>query len=168
MAAQGSGGRPRAPEADGALVLAPEEQRAGRRDVLVRWLAVAQDTGGALAVGEHPVPPGGGPLPHRHMAMDEAFYVLEGTLVFAVGDRTATAPPGTFVYVPRGVEHAITNPGAGPARMLVIFAPAGFEGMWEDLAELQRHGPPSPEVRRAVDRRYATEYRARPWRSEEA
>jgi hypothetical protein len=43
----------------------------------------------------------GTPL-HIHRATDEAFYVLEGTFGFQVGDRTLEVPVGTFVFVPRG------------------------------------------------------------------
>jgi quercetin dioxygenase-like cupin family protein len=43
----------------------------------------------------------GTPL-HLHRATDEAFYVLEGTFGFRVGDRTLEAPAGTFVFVPGG------------------------------------------------------------------
>jgi mannose-6-phosphate isomerase-like protein (cupin superfamily) len=41
----------------------------------------------------------GTPL-HLHRATDEAFYVLEGTFGFEVGDRTLEVPAGTFVFVP--------------------------------------------------------------------
>jgi quercetin dioxygenase-like cupin family protein len=76
-----------------------------------------------------------GTPPHLHRATDEAFYVLEGTFGFQVGDRTLEAPAGTFLFVPRGREHAFWNGGATEARLLSTLSPAGFESYFEELAE---------------------------------
>jgi mannose-6-phosphate isomerase-like protein (cupin superfamily) len=64
---------------------------------------------------------------HVHDAEDDAFYILEGELTFTFGDRSAAAPPGTFVLVPPGVEHGFRNDSGVPVRMLNIHAPAGFD-----------------------------------------
>jgi mannose-6-phosphate isomerase-like protein (cupin superfamily) len=65
--------------------------------------------------------------PHVHEGEDDAFYILEGELIFTVEGRDVAAPPGTFVLVPPGIEHAFRNKGATPVRMLNIHAPAGFD-----------------------------------------
>ena len=65
--------------------------------------------------------------PHVHAGEDDAFYILEGELTFTFGHEQATAPPGTFVLVPPGVEHGFRNDGDVPVRMLNIHAPAGFD-----------------------------------------
>jgi mannose-6-phosphate isomerase-like protein (cupin superfamily) len=64
---------------------------------------------------------------HVHDAEDDAFYILEGELTFSFGGEEASAPPGTFVLVPPGVEHGFRNDGGAPVRMLNIHAPAGFD-----------------------------------------
>ena len=65
--------------------------------------------------------------PHFHKRHSDSFYVLEGELEFAVGDKIHRAGPGAFVSVPPGIVHAFTNPGPGPVRFLNIHAPAcGF------------------------------------------
>jgi mannose-6-phosphate isomerase-like protein (cupin superfamily) len=64
---------------------------------------------------------------HVHEDEDDAFYILEGELTFLFGDELLTAPPGTFVLVPPGVEHGFRNDGTSPARILNIHAPAGFD-----------------------------------------
>jgi mannose-6-phosphate isomerase-like protein (cupin superfamily) len=64
---------------------------------------------------------------HVHREEDDAFYILEGELVFFFGDEEVVAPPGTFVLVPPGVEHGFRNDRDGPVRMLNIHAPAGFD-----------------------------------------
>jgi mannose-6-phosphate isomerase-like protein (cupin superfamily) len=67
------------------------------------------------------------PEAHVHDEEDDAFYILEGELTFLFGREEALAPPGTFVLVPPGVEHAFRNDGSAPVRMLNIHAPAGFD-----------------------------------------
>jgi uncharacterized cupin superfamily protein len=70
---------------------------------------------------ESELPPGGGfQLPHRHDDLDEAFYVLEGTIEYLLDDTWIAAEAGTTVFVPAGVVHAFRNSTAGTARQLVI------------------------------------------------
>jgi quercetin dioxygenase-like cupin family protein len=43
---------------------------------------------------------------HIHRMTDEAFYVLEGTFGFQVGEHTVEGSAGTFVSAPKGTVHA--------------------------------------------------------------
>jgi mannose-6-phosphate isomerase-like protein (cupin superfamily) len=71
-----------------------------------------------------------GPGPHVHHRHVDAFYVLEGSLVFAVGPHAATevlAAPGTLALVPPEVVHTFWSPGPRDASFLNIHAPgSGF------------------------------------------
>lgn len=68
-----------------------------------------------------------GPDPHIHKAHADAFYVLEGALVFGLGpggaERVRTQA-GTFVLVPAGLVHTFANEGPGDTRFLNIHAPS--------------------------------------------
>jgi mannose-6-phosphate isomerase-like protein (cupin superfamily) len=66
---------------------------------------------------------------HVHPDEDDAFYILDGELTFALGEEReeVVAGPGTFVLVPPGVRHGFRNPGSEPVRMLNLHAPAGFD-----------------------------------------
>jgi len=64
---------------------------------------------------------------HVHKDEDDAFYILEGEMTFTFGNKSAPAPPGTFVLVPPGVPHGFRNDGETPVRMLNVHAPAGFD-----------------------------------------
>ena len=64
---------------------------------------------------------------HVHYADDEAWYVLEGTLGFRLGDRTVEAQKGAAVLAPSGTPHAYWNVGPGRARYLLIASPRLFE-----------------------------------------
>lgn len=68
-----------------------------------------------------------GPEPHVHPTEDDAFYMLEGELVFVVEDEEVVAAPGTFVLVPPGVRHGFANRSGAVARFLNVHAPAGFD-----------------------------------------
>jgi quercetin dioxygenase-like cupin family protein len=95
-----------------------------------------EDTGGGYSVHDNTIPAGSpGPRPRIYRRHEEAFYVLEGELTVRVGQRTITAPAGSFVVVPRGVVHQPSNPGTQPTRVLLIFSPAGMDHFFEEAAE---------------------------------
>jgi len=118
--------------------------------------AVAATTGGTFSLMVRTLPPGGRKPPaHMHAACEEAYYVLDGEVEFAVGSRTYVGGPRSFVLVPRGVPHTFGNGGEILARLLVLHAPpldAYFEelqALWsgesvptreEELALMRRHG----------------------------
>jgi quercetin dioxygenase-like cupin family protein len=139
-------------ENEGILV-GPDDGKAlpnpigGRMVVKVR----DEDTGGGYSVHDNTIPPGSpGPRPHIHRYHDEAFYVVEGELTVRGGPRRITAPAGSFVVVPRGAVHQPSNPGTEPARVLLIFSPAGMDRFFEEAAEDRiplQVAPADPEVR---------------------
>ena len=64
---------------------------------------------------------------HAHDEEDDSFFILEGEMTFVLEGKDVSAPPGTFVLVPGGVEHGFRNDGDIPVRMLNVHAPAGFD-----------------------------------------
>jgi mannose-6-phosphate isomerase-like protein (cupin superfamily) len=61
--------------------------------------------------------------PHFHRTHADSFYVLEGELVFRLGEGTVRAPAGTLVCAPPGVVHGFANENPEPVRYLNIHAP---------------------------------------------
>jgi quercetin dioxygenase-like cupin family protein len=96
----------------------------------------SEQSNGGLAVLENAIPPGQGPPVHTHGNEDESWYVLEGEFRFRVGAEEWNLPAGSFVFVPRGTTYAFQNISAHPARILVIFTPAGLERFFERVAEI--------------------------------
>jgi len=149
---------------DGAgLVLMPsggERIDLPDRGARARLLAVGEDTEGRLAVVESaPAPGAPGLPPHRHRNSDEALYVLEGKVRIRLSGRTVDAPAGSFAFIPRGTVHAFWNPGVAPARVLVIFTPAGLERYLKATAEaFAARGAPDPDTLRAIRARHDTEF----------
>jgi quercetin dioxygenase-like cupin family protein len=72
---------------------------------------------------------------HIHKLTDEAFYVLEGTFGFQVGEQTVEGSAGSFVFAPKGTKHAFWNQGPTPARMLVMMSPPDFWRYGKELAK---------------------------------
>lgn len=100
-----------------------------------RILATGEQTSGAYALCEARVLPGGGPPPHLHRREDESFFVLEGEITFTVDGRKVVAAAGSFLQAPRNLPHAFKNAGSGPARMLFLAVPAGFEKFIAEFAQ---------------------------------
>ena len=101
-----------------------------RTDVLLR----GEETGGHVSVTEIVVPPhSAGPPLHTH-DFDEAFYLLEGELIFQVEEVLVTKGPDELAFAPRNVTHALANHSDAPARYLLTCTPAGFERHWARMA----------------------------------
>jgi quercetin dioxygenase-like cupin family protein len=102
--------------------------------------AVGTDTDGAYTLIEVINEPQSGPPLHLHRHDDVAFYILEGTYAFQIGDRALTATAGWFMTAPKGVPRSYNNIGTTPARMLALFVPAGMENLFEDVSKLTAAG----------------------------
>ncbi len=110
--------------ADRVVVVPPGD---GYRIGNVEFLARSADTA-RFNLSIVTVQPGReGPEAHVHDVEDDAFYMLEGELVFVAGGEEVVAPPGTFLLVPPGIRHTFANRTDEPARFLNLHAPAGFD-----------------------------------------
>ena len=89
---------------DGAALGAPDGDF-----VVVEWEA---------EIGDHWIAP-----LHVHHRDDEAWYVLDGTLGFRLGDDEIEAPPGSGVLARKGVPHTYWNAGRTPSRYLLVMTP---------------------------------------------
>ena len=108
--------------------------------------ATAEQTGGQYTLLEILAPEGFASPLHVHHFEDEAFYILEGEMTFYVGDQTIKAKPGSFLFGPKEVPHAFAV-DSGPARLLFVLSPAGFENLVREMGEPARSLsiPPPPE-----------------------
>ena len=77
---------------------------------------------------------------HVHRVQEETFYMLEGECEWHVGGDMVRATPGTYLFIPPGVPHNITNISDKPARVLMTVSPPGHEHYFEELAKLTAQG----------------------------
>ena len=111
-----------------------------RTNVLLR----SEETGGHVSVIEIVVPPhSAGPPLHTH-DFDEAFYMLEGELIFQVEEALVTKGAGELSFAPRNVAHALANHSDAPARYVLVCTPAGFERHWARIAAEAAGVEPGP------------------------
>jgi quercetin dioxygenase-like cupin family protein len=75
---------------------------------------------------------------------NEGLYILEGQCTFNAGGQTVKAGPGTFVSIPRMVEHSFTV-DVPNSRLLNFYTPAGVEMLLMSVAiAATERKPPVP------------------------
>ena len=132
-----SAGRGERGAASGGIVLGPGEGHTIPGTDAMTLKATGEQTGGSIGFLEATSSPGYGPPRHIHRSHDELFYVLEGEFLFLVGERQFDAPPGSFVFVPRGTVHAVKVVGTEPGKVLIAYVPGGLERSFEEFARLR-------------------------------
>jgi mannose-6-phosphate isomerase-like protein (cupin superfamily) len=110
--------------------------------------ATGAETGGQMTIVEMTEPPGVDAPLHVHYREDEAFWILEGSATFRVGELTIEAKAGDYLFGPRNVPHKYTVGDEG-CRMLFICTPGGnFENVVREMSVPARRRtlpPPSDE-----------------------
>jgi mannose-6-phosphate isomerase-like protein (cupin superfamily) len=115
----------------------------GKDFVIAEW----QDPGGPIGPPRLIAPL------HLHHNDDEAWYVLEGTLVVRVGDDEVQASSGSSVYVPRGTPHTYWNPGPGPVRYLLIMT----QNIWNLIQSIHAMHERTPLALQETFRKFNSE-----------
>jgi quercetin dioxygenase-like cupin family protein len=123
------------------------------------YKAMSDDTGRQFSVWESIVPPGAGTPAHTHTREDEAFYVLDGELLFEAEGAAGPLRLGTggFLFAPRNRRHGYRNTGPVAARLLVFAIPGGgLDRMFEafDAAGRRAGGRPAFETIVAIADEY--------------
>lgn len=103
---------------------------------------------GRFSLVEHPIIPRGLAAPmHLHTREDEYSFILEGRWGFKLGDDVVYGEPGDLVYKPRNVWHSFWNASDGPARLLEVISPSGFEHYFEGFSEIfGKYGLDRPDL----------------------
>jgi len=126
----------------------------------MKVLLTTEATGGAISVivGRHK--PGEGPPDHVHFTQEEVFFILEGTYELTVGGQTATAGPGTIVFIPRSVVHRFKNVGDTTACMLDWSLPGGQDRYFKAISDLAADDGFTSEKATEINRKFDTSFPA--------
>ncbi|MGW5589416.1 cupin domain-containing protein [Streptomyces sp. NPDC003857] len=120
-----------------ALVVQPGEAAgASLKDGAFELLA----DGGAVSASRLTLATGAdGAPPHHHKLSHELFYVLDGKMLFRLGDTLTTVGKGGLVVVPPGLPHVFGAAEGEVADVVVVLSP-GIErfGYFEQLAAISR------------------------------
>ena len=136
------------PKVDGGgVVLLPGEARSiDLGGFTVTTHADADTTAGAFSLIEtEEAEPGVGPPLHIHDDCAESFVVLAGRYRMHLDGTDFECPPGSFVYVPTGMEHTFQALEA-VSRKLNLYTPAGMTGYFDELLDAIRDGAGEPEL----------------------
>ena len=92
-------------------------------NILMKFHAFPAEVEGKYCLVECTVPVGAGAPPNHHAGETEAFYVLDGEIMFVIDGTEHLAGPGTHVPIPDGAVHEFKAVGEHPARVLILNAP---------------------------------------------
>lgn len=130
--------------------------------------AGGEQTEGTFTLVEWSAPSGFSPPPHVHRREDEAFYIFEGEMKVRCGEQTWRAGAGSFVFLPRGIEHGFTVTSVTPLRGLQLTTPSGFEQFIVESGEpaqsltLPPPGPPDVDRLMSAAEKLGVEIRLAP------
>jgi quercetin dioxygenase-like cupin family protein len=113
-----------------------------------------------LALGTQQVMAGGGIPVHRHLRMDEAFYVLEGNGTVTLNDVPHPFEKGATIFIPRNSWHEFANPHH-ELLLLWIVTPVGLDGFFRETCS-PSGAPPKQLTREQIKEialKYGTEFR---------
>jgi len=97
---------------------------------------------------------------HRHLHMDEVFYVLEGSGSFLLNDVPHPFKKGATIFIPRNAWHGFQNPDH-ELLLLWIVSPPGLEGFFRETCNAPGM-PPKQLTRKQIHEialKYGTEFR---------
>lgn len=87
---------------------------------------------------------------HNHPTEDSGFYILSGQMRVICGNLDATAGPGGFIWLPRGVPHAFKVVSEEPCTWINVQGPTGdFRRLVEATSDSETTAGESPEERAA-------------------
>jgi mannose-6-phosphate isomerase-like protein (cupin superfamily) len=82
------------------------------------------------------------------------FYIFDGSADFQVGDELFLATKGSCVHIPPGVPHQVTSREG--VRMLMIYSPAGTEGMFAAMHALAQDQLMNAELTKQIALKHDT------------
>jgi quercetin dioxygenase-like cupin family protein len=102
-----------------------------------RFMITGKEGAVGFSLVEHLLPPSALAAPlHRHSQEDEYSYILEGRVGALLGDQEVFGQAGDLIFKPRGQWHTFWNAGDGPARILEMISPGGFEQAFREINAL--------------------------------
>ncbi len=95
------------------------------------------DVGKTYAAIEIHPPPGLGPELHVHLAQNELFFILKGSIGVQCGSERTVLNAGDALMAPANIPHSFIVLGTETAHVLLVYDPAGdMEGFFADYAPL--------------------------------
>jgi quercetin dioxygenase-like cupin family protein len=115
---------------------------------------------GNFALGTQQLPVGADIPIHRHLHMDEVFYVLDGSGTFILNDARHPFEKGGTIFIPKNAWHGFASTDQ-ELLLLWVMAPTGLDGFFRETCTPP--GAPSKQLTREqinkVARKYGSEFK---------
>jgi len=113
---------------------------------LMSLLISSKQTGGKYALLRATERRGLEPPPHTHTKEDETFLILEGEVIYTVGNETFNAKVGDVMFLPKNIQHSFKIQ-TETLETLMLLTPAGFENYFIEMSEPAKEVqlPPMPQ-----------------------
>jgi mannose-6-phosphate isomerase-like protein (cupin superfamily) len=99
---------------------------------LFETVLTGDESGGLLGAAIVTQPPGTATPLHLHTREAEAFFLLDGDMVYRAADQTFQVSAGDFVWLPAGIPHAFRVTGPRPVRFLGLSLPGGLFELYDE------------------------------------
>jgi quercetin dioxygenase-like cupin family protein len=124
---------------------------------LMSLLVRSEETGGKYALLRATERRGLEPPPHTHTREDETFLILDGEVVYTVGEKTFHAKQGDVMFLPKNIQHSfkiVTE----TMETLMLLNPGGLENYFIEMSVPAGEAklPPMPETPPDIKRLVAT------------
>jgi putative monooxygenase len=83
-----------------------------------------------VTIGVCTWPEGSTPDGHVHEKEEEIIYIISGTGKIKSPENSVDLEPGTAVFIPVGLHHAIESYGPGPLQFVTMFSPPVVFGVY--------------------------------------
>lgn len=107
--------------------------------ICIKWKS--QDSANQMTVITVDAPAGSMVAPHMHLAEEESYYMLEGSITVQVGDRETVVQSGDFVHIPAGIVHGYRNESNQPAKFLAWVVGGALDQFFLTMGEQIRSLP---------------------------
>lgn len=113
---------------------------------LMSLLVTSKETGGRYALLRATERKGLEPPPHTHTKEDEAFLILEGEVIYTVGNQTFHAKQGDLMFLPKNIQHSFKIQ-TEKLETLILLTPGGLEDYFVEMSKPAEEValPPMPQ-----------------------
>ena len=118
----------------------------------------SRQTGGGYYLFEAVFDPESGNRLHVHTYEDEVVSVVQGVIQIRLGDGKLDASAGGVAHLPKGIPHALYNPGKTPLRIVALAIPGGMEQFFDELESAIRAGDLDDARHREISGKYGIEW----------
>lgn len=132
---------------------------------LMSVLIDSTTTGGQYALLRATERKGLEPPPHTHTKENELFLIIDGEVVYTVGNQSFHAKEGDVMFLPKNIQHSFKIQSE-KLETLILLTPAGLENYFIEMSvpakELQLpplpHGPPDIKKLVATASKYGVKF----------